>query len=30
LTTSIEEKIFKEFDSREEYNGLERHLFANG
>jgi hypothetical protein len=22
--------IFKEFDSREEYNGLEKYLFTNG
>jgi hypothetical protein len=28
-TTFIEKRIFKEFDSREEYNGLERHLFTN-
>jgi hypothetical protein len=30
LTTWIEKMIFKEFDSREEYNGLERYLFTNG
>jgi hypothetical protein len=29
-TTCIEKRIFKEFDSREEYNGLERYLFTNG
>jgi hypothetical protein len=28
--TSIEKRIFKEFDSIEEYNGLERYLFTNG
>jgi hypothetical protein len=30
LMTYIEKRIFKEFDSREEYNGLEMHLFTNG
>jgi hypothetical protein len=30
LTTWIEKMIFKEFDSREEYNGLERYLITIG
>jgi hypothetical protein len=28
--TWIERRIFKEFDSREGYGGLERSLFTNG